>query len=129
MQKKITLTLLLLSTALLSSCSSMYGNTSRIVNVQQAKPNTPIYINGSPSAFATSPQGTATVAVPSTWGDTLVQVGRNGSSRAVETEFDTIGILNILNIPLGFIVDAATGNMMTISPTSRYLNFAYQQKK
>ena len=128
MKKNLCNISILLATVFLTSCSSMYGDTSPIVNIEQAKPNTQVYLNGAPSAVRTSNTGTAVVSIPTTWTDTNVQVGKNGSSQTVSTEFDTLGILNVLNFPLGTIVDAASGNVMTISPESRLLNFGHNKK-
>jgi hypothetical protein len=127
MKRNLCNIIIIFAAVLLASCSSMYGDTFPIVNIEQAKPNTQIYINGAPSAFRTSDTGATVISIPTTWGDTNVQVGKYGSSQMVLTEFDSMGILNILNFPLGTIVDAATGNIMMISAESRILNFGYNK--
>ena len=110
------LTLIMLT--LLGGCASIAGDNSKVVQVNSKPAGAKVYANNVP--VGTTP----TQISVNTWSPTLVTLKKPGyedTSTQVNTSFQTIGILNILFWP-GFVIDAATGNMMKVSPESRAIN-------
>jgi hypothetical protein len=105
--------------AMLGGCASVAGDNSKIVHVSSKPAGAKVYVNNIP--MGTTP---TQIAVNNTWSPTLVTFKKKGyedTNAQVNTAFQPIGILNVLFWP-GFIVDAASGNMMKISPESRTIN-------
>jgi len=113
---KVTLLTLVLA---ISGCASVAGDNSKIVHVSSKPEGAKVYVNNIP--VGTTP---TQVSVNNTWSPTLITLKKKGYediNAQVNTSFQTIGLLNVFFWP-GFIVDAATGNTMKVSPESRVIN-------
>ena len=105
--------------AIFSGCASVAGDNSKIVHVSSKPAGAKVYVNNVP--MGTTP---TQIAVNNTWSPTLVTFKKKGyedTNAQVNTAFQPVGILNIFFWP-GFIVDAASGNMMKVAPESRVIN-------
>ncbi len=110
---------LLTSVLVISGCASVGGDNSKVVRVTSKPEGAKVYANNIP--VGTTP---TQISVNNTWSPTLLTFRKKGyeeTNAQVNTSFQPIGILNIFFWP-GFIVDAATGNTMKISPDSRVIN-------
>ena len=97
----------------LSACASVFGDKNRDVQVTSNPAGATVYYNNQEAGHTPT-----TIQVDSTWGPKQIVVKKQGyepAVRTVQTSFQPIGILNVLFWP-GFIVDAATGNMVKIQP-------------
>jgi hypothetical protein len=117
---KTVLQILLAATALSSliGCASIAGDNSKVVHVNSKPEGAKVYANNIP--VGTTP----TQISVNTWSPTLLTLRKKGYpdvNTQVNTTFQPIGVLNILFWP-GFIIDAATGNMMKVAPESRVIN-------
>lgn len=117
MNKKIVLAISCLSfVLLLPGCASIFGDNSKTVQVNSQPQNAQVLVNNMP--MGTTP---LCMSVPNTWSPTLLTFRKCGYAdqcAQVNTAFQPVGILNIFFWP-GFIIDAAAGNMMKVSPQSR----------
>lgn len=103
----------------ISGCASVAGDNNKIVRVTSKPEGAKVYVNNNPVGITPT-----RVAINNTWSPTLITFRKKGyeeSSSQVNTSFQTIGLLNLFFWP-GFIVDAATGNTMKVSPESRTIN-------
>ncbi len=104
---------------LLSGCASVAGDNSKVVQVNSKPAGAKVYVNNVP--MGTTP---TQISVNNTWSPTLLTLKKKGyedTNAQVNTAFQPIGILNVFFWP-GFIVDAASGNMMKVAPDSRVIN-------
>ncbi len=103
----------------LTGCASMFGSNDRSIHVNSRPQGADVYVNN--NLVGVTP---TMITVPSTWSSTLVTFKKRGFQpqyAQVNTQFQPIGLLNILFWP-GFIIDAAAGNMMKVSPDSKAVN-------
>jgi len=105
--------------AALNGCASIAGDNSKIVHVSSKPEGAKVYANNVP--VGTTP---TQILVNDTWSPTLITLKKKGyedTNTQVNTSFQKVGLLNIFFWP-GFIIDAATGNMMKVTPESRVIN-------
>lgn len=105
--------------ATLCGCASIAGDNSKVVRVSSNPQGAKVYANNIP--VGTTP---TKVVVNNTWSPTLLTFKKKGyqdTNAEVNTSFQTIGLLNLFFWP-GFVVDAATGNMMKVAPESRVID-------
>lgn len=116
---KYTVFSMLACTALgLSACSTVLGSNDRTVTIKSPKGAT-VSVN----QVVLSKKTPTTVVVTNMWSPTRITVTQPGcqpKTVTIQPEFQTIGLLNIFVLP-GFIVDAATGDMMKIPDNQRTL--------
>lgn len=101
----------------------MFGNKNRMITISSHPPKANVEYNG--QNIGTTP---IEIVVTNTFNPgfiTVSKAGYNPSNKQIQTDFQMIGILNIFFWP-GFIIDAATGNMMAVS--QNHMNFVLQQK-
>lgn len=116
--KKILNSVLFIAIIALSGCASIAGDNSKVVHVNSKPEGAQVFANNVP--VGTTP----TQIMVTTWSPTLLTLRKPGykdTNAEVRTAFQPIGILNIFFWP-GFIIDAATGNMMKVAPESRVIN-------
>lgn len=95
----------------LSGCATLFGSSNRTVQVNSEPKGAEVYLNGQPVGVTP-----ATVVVASPMSSNYIMIAKKGyqtTTLPISTSFQKIGILNIFFWP-GFIVDALTGDMMTI---------------
>ena len=115
----INIVLSALAMTILSSCASIAGDNSKMVQVNSTPQGAKVYLNNAP--VGTTP---TQIAINNTWSPTVITLKKKGyedSSAEINTAFQTVGLLNIFFWP-GFIIDAATGSTMKITPESRAIN-------
>jgi hypothetical protein len=103
----------------LSGCATLFGENNKTVQVNSIPEGAQVYMNG--SLIGTTP---TTLSIPSTFSPPPIAIRKKGyqqQTAQIDTTFQPVGALNILFLP-GFIIDAATGDMMKISPESRSIN-------
>lgn len=106
-----------------SGCATMFGNKNRTITISSHPPKANVEYNG--RSIGTTP---VEIVVTNTFNPGFITVsksGYNSSNRQIQTDFQVIGILNVFFWP-GFIIDAATGNMMAVN--ENHMNFVLQQK-
>lgn len=120
MRKIICFTSLMI---VLNGCASMFGDNTRVVKIQSDQPNTQIYVNGV-SRGVTGGSAQTEVQLDSylygNSGIVLKKQGYNDTYLPINTTANWSTLWNILN-GFGFIIDAATGDIIKISPESRNL--------
>ncbi|WP_443936756.1 PEGA domain-containing protein [Pedobacter sp. MW01-1-1] len=111
--KKVFLAVAFSATVLLSSCATVFTGTTQTVQVNSNPPKADIEVDG-------VKVGVTPMAVP-------LKKGFNGQTVSLKLEgyetktftpkvtFNAVSVVNLL-IPVGFIVDAATGSMMKYNP-------------
>ena len=109
---------------LLSGCASMFGDNDRTIHVTSNPAGVRVFYKG-------DEVGETPVEIPvnSTFNPGAISVkkeGYNTRTRQVTTSFQGVGFLNVFFWP-GFIVDAATGDMMRIN--SKNFHFALTKKE
>lgn len=114
---KIIQSIALLSAAfILNGCASVIGDNNKSVQVNSQPQGAKVFANNMP--VGTTP---TTISVPSTWSPTVLTLKKKGyadQNTVINTAFQPVGVLNIFFWP-GFVIDAATGNMMKVAPESR----------
>ncbi|MCE2706081.1 MAG: PEGA domain-containing protein [Proteobacteria bacterium] len=116
--KKILSTLLISATVLtVSGCASMFGDNTRTVNINSNPSGADVYINGvnrgsTPMALnlPTYFYGGASI--------TLKKSGYKDTGIFIDAKFQPVGLWNILTFPIGFGVDAATGDLLKVDPAA-----------
>ena len=110
---------------LLSGCASMFGDNTRTVSINSNPEGAAIYVDN--VQYGTTP---AVVSMPSyIYGGktiTFKKAGYETQSMQVNSTFQLVGLWNILNFPLGTIIDLATGDLVKIDPANLQLNAKLQ---
>lgn len=105
----------------LTGCASIAGNNTRKVSVTSYPAGATIMVDNQP--YGATPN---TITLPSyIYGGKSISVQKKGYQsqyRMVNTQFQPIGLLNIIFWP-GFIVDAVAGNTVKIDPADLNLEF------
>ena len=113
-KKMIKLPIALLGCFLISGCASMFGDNTRDVKVDSNPKGADIFIDG--TRRGTTP---AVVTLPSYiyGGKEIVLKKKDYSDQTitVNSKFQPVTIWNLFN-GFGFIVDAATGDVLKIDP-------------
>lgn len=123
MKLKIIPTLLL--SFALAGCATVFGDNGRTVQVNSTPAGADVLVNGVNAG--TTP---TTIAINSTFSPPSILVRKPGyqeQTAQINTQFQTIGILNIFCLIPGFAIDAISGNMMKISPESKSINVNLQK--
>lgn len=119
--------LLISSTLLITGCATMFGNNTRKVRVDSVPRDAGIYIDGQKQGYTP-----ATVTLPTyIYGGTKIIVKQedyDDTAIQINSEFQLIGLLNILNGFIGFIIDIADGNVVKISPESLHVDARLKEK-
>lgn len=123
---RIIITVLaLVSILTLSGCASIAGDNTRAVRVTSQPAGAHIYVDN--QHYGTTP---AVVNLPNYIyggkGITVRKPGYQEQTAMVNTKFQPVALFNVLFWP-GFIVDAATGNLIKIDPKD--LNLSYQLER
>ena len=106
--------LLLLSSSLLHSCATMFGDNKRTVRVTSNVPDSYVKVDG--ESYGQAPKDIDITGM-GTFSPPTVKVEKDGyatEAQKVKTSFQAITLLNLLNGPLGFLIDLFTGNMMKV---------------
>jgi hypothetical protein len=110
--KKLTIASGVIATCLLlNGCATMFGTANRTVNVSSDPSGAQVSLNGQPIGVTPTQVQLASVQ------GNYIQIQKPGYQAVntpIATSFQGVGWLNILFWP-GFIVDAATGDMMKIT--------------
>lgn len=104
----------------LAGCATIFGDKDRAVKVNSYPSGAKIYVNN--GYMGTTP---TTLTLSDIWSSNLITVkapGYEPATRNITPAFQPVGFLNILFWP-GFIVDAATGNMMKIPNDAKNITF------
>lgn len=108
-----------------SGCASIAGNNSRAVTVKSKPAGATIMVDN--KAYGTTP---AIITLPTyIYGGksvTLKKPGYEQQSSVVNTKFQPIALLDILFWPT-FLVDAATGSLVKIDPTTTNIDTTLQR--
>lgn len=105
----------------LSACSTIFGDNERDIHI-----NAPKGAKVSVDNVVLPEKAPTTATITNMWSPTIITVQQPGcaaKSVTIRPEFQMIGILNILLWP-GFIVDAATGDMMKVPQDKRYISLS-----
>lgn len=98
----------------INSCASMFGNNGREISVNSSPQGATIFLNG--IQYGETPR---IITLPTyIYGNqtlTLKKTGYEDQSTSLNSEFQLVGLWNILNFPWGTIIDAADGDMVKIS--------------
>jgi len=96
---------------LVSGCATMFGDNNRAIAVNSVPQGALVYLNNEP--VGTTP---ITLNIASIYNNSVMfkKPGYLTTSQPVATEFQSVGLLNIL-FPPGFIVDAISGDMFKVS--------------
>ena len=109
------------SISCLSGCASMFGDNNRSITVNSTPEGAYIYVDN--TQYGTTPM---VVTLPSfIYGGKTVTFKKPGyvtQSMQVNTAYQLVGLWNILNFPLGMVVDFATGDSVRINPPNLQLN-------
>lgn len=103
----------------LTGCATLFGDHDKTVHVDSQPQGAQVFVNNMPVGVTPTTVAINNPLSPPTI--TLKKPGYETQLAQVNTNFQTIGILNIFFWP-GFIVDALTGDMMKVAPESRVLN-------
>jgi hypothetical protein len=110
---------------LLTGCASIAGNNTRSIQVVSHPAGAAIFVDN--QRYGTTP---AMITLPSyIYGGktiTLKKPGFQEQSLQVNTQFQPISLVNLLFWP-GFLVDAATGDLVKIDPADLNLHAALQR--
>lgn len=116
--------LFLAASVTLSGCASMFGDNTRSVSVNSTPQGASIFVDN--VEYGKTP---ATITLPNyIYSGRVVTLKKEGfvtQSTSVNTKFQPVGIWNILN-GFGFLIDAATGDIVKIDPTNLNLNLTLQ---
>ncbi len=108
-----------------TGCASMYGDNTRQVSVNSEPEGANVYING--KNYGTTP---TTVTLPTyVYGGMPITVKKDGyvdQDVQINAQFQTVGLWNILNFPIGFIIDSADGDAIKLDPDSTKLSVKLQ---
>ncbi len=112
----------LLTGAVISStgCSTMFGDNERVVAINSVPNGAKVVVNNVALNDATPTK----IVVSDMFSPTLISVQTKGckvQQFTIDPEFQNVGFWNILLWP-GFVVDAATGDMMKIPENQRVFN-------
>lgn len=114
------------SSLIVTGCASIAGDNTRQVCVKSDPPGATILVDN--QKFGSTP---ATITLPSyIYGGksvTLRKTGYEEQTKMVNSKFQPVALFNILFWP-GFIVDAATGNIVKIDPANRNLNYQFTKQ-
>ncbi len=114
--KKLLCALIASASILLTNgCASMFGDNTRQVVVNSKPEGADIYIDGINRG---STPAVLSLPVYIYNGQTVVlkKDGYKDTAVYANSKFQFVGLWNILNFPIGFIIDAADGQMMKIDP-------------
>lgn len=107
--------LVISSTIALASCATIFSPSSDQVTFNSTPPGAKVYINGGyvGKTSLTTPikRSTSTPAI------SIKKDGYETTAVPLQTEFNSTSWFNVL-FPIGFVVDAATGNLMKASQYS-----------
>lgn len=116
-----------ISGTIISGCASIAGNNTRTVSVKSDPPGATILVDN--QNYGRTP---AVINLPSyIYGGksvTLKKPGYEDQTKMVNSKFQPIALLNVLFWP-GFLVDAATGNIVKIDPDNLNLNYRFESQK
>lgn len=128
MFKRYKLLIFLFITFTLSGCASMFGDNTRQVVVYSDPAGANIYMDG--KNYGTTP---TVVILPSyIYGGKAITLKKDGylsQELQINTQFQMVGLWNILNFPLGFIIDAADGNIIKIDPNDTKVTAKLQSQQ
>ena len=109
----------------ITGCASMFGDNTRQVAVNSQPMGASIYMDG--KSYGTTP---ANITLPNyVYGGktiTLKHAGYADQELQINTAFQNAGLWNILNLPIGFIIDGADGNMVKVAPTDTNITTTLQ---
>ncbi len=115
-------TYVLLTSLLVNSCATLYGQNNREVIVNSIPNGAKLYMNG--VEYGMTP---ISIILPSVGYSsqklTLKKLGYEDQDFFVETEFQNVGYWNLIVLP-AFLIDLGTGYMYKIKPG--YYNFSIQ---
>lgn len=97
-----------------TGCASIFGDNTRQVAIKSNPAGAGVYIDG--VRYGTTP---TIVTLPNyIYGGKVITLKRDGypdQSTMINSKFQLVGLWNILFWP-GFLIDAATGNIIKIAP-------------
>lgn len=101
--------------SVLSGCASMFGDNTRDVKVDSSPQGAAIWIDN--HQYGVTPAVvTLSSYIYSGKIVTLKLQGYSDQSKTINSQFQPVGLFNILFWP-GFLIDAATGNSVKVSPS------------
>ena len=110
---------LLISSSVLtvSSCASMFGDNTRTITINSNPAGADIYIDGinrgaTPMVINLPTYMYTGIAI------NLKKSGYKDTGVVIDAKFQNVGLWNILNFPIGFVVDVATGNLVKVDPAA-----------
>lgn len=119
--------LLILSAISLGGCATMFGDNDRAIKVDSQPEGAQVFFNGNP--YGLTP---AIITLPSyIYSGNVITVRKDGfydQSTNINTQFQMVGLWNILTLWVGFAVDAADGNIIKIDPNQKSINIVMQSK-
>lgn len=120
----IPLTIIILS---ISSCSTMFGDNTRQITVKSQPAGAIVYMNN--YNLGTTP---TTITLPNyIYDNQIITVSKPGyasQSVVINNKFQMVGLFNILNLGIGFLIDGATGNFVKIDPNNLNINQNLQKR-
>lgn len=109
--------LALSSVSLLSGCASMFGDNTRQIRVDSHPQGADIYVDG--QRYGSTPS-VITISSYIYGGKQLVLKKQDYKDQVImiNAAFQPVGLWNILNFPIGTIIDLATGDILKIDPVN-----------
>ena len=124
---KLMLTSVIVAFSLLStSCATMFGDNKRDIAVRANVSGAEVSING--VSYGDAPTSLVLNGTE-VYGSQMIRVEKKGYGdevRKVRTSFQMVSLWNILNFPIGFIIDGITGNLMRVD--SKEINVSLKRK-
>lgn len=118
--------LIISSLVYLSSCATIFGEHTRTVSVDSNQANTEIFVNNI-SVGTTPAQVTLPRYIFSNQEIVLKKSGFSDAHLPINTVMSAATVWNMFNGGIGFLIDAATGDIMRLSPYSMNV-YANMQK-
>lgn len=108
----------------LSGCATVFGDNTRAIRVDSQPPGASVYIDN--QQYGVTP---AVISLPTyIYGGKNIQLRKEGyldQSMMINTRFQPVALVNFLCWP-GFIIDAATGDLVKIDPVNLNMNTQLQ---
>lgn len=111
----------------LVGCASMFGDNTRKITVKSNPAGAGVYVDG--VRHGTTP---TTVTLNNyVYGGKVISIRKDGyldEAATINTKFQPVGLFNLFFWP-GFLVDAATGNVVKVDPETSNVEVSLQRSK
>ncbi len=112
----------------LMGCASMFGDNTRKITVKSSPSGAGVYVDG--VRYGTTP--TIVTLNNYIYGGKVITIRKDGykdQAAVINTQFQPVGLWNILNWPIGFIIDGVTGDIIKIAPETLNIDANLQTER